>query len=238
MSAELYNGKELRGRDRRLWAEWQKLEERLEGRCDIGLQVVRRNASGLPTAYLVHYLLTSICGVTNLERFGQQGVINEPLFATEFQMRIDIPDGYPSIDSPAAFRFLTHDEGGRPIPHPWHPNIRWFGDFAGRVCINMADTYTDLVWGVERVAAYLRYEVYHAISEPPYPEDLKVASWVIRQAEPNDWLLFSNGRQELSIGFKKEENRYNTGNVPQASRAEKTIESCSSLRKERELYVI
>ena len=40
----------------------------------------------------------------------------------------------------------------------------------------MADTYTDLVWGVERVAHYLRYDVYHAVSEPPYPEDLKVAS--------------------------------------------------------------
>jgi hypothetical protein len=56
----------------------------------------------------------------------------------------------------------------------------------------MADTYTDLVWGVERVGHYLRYDIYHAVSEPPYPEDLKVASWVIRQGEPNEWIYFDN----------------------------------------------
>jgi hypothetical protein len=54
----------------------------------------------------------------------------------------------------------------------------------------MADTYTDLLWGIRRVASYLRYETYHALMESPYPEDLKVAAWVIRQGEPNGWLLF------------------------------------------------
>lgn len=180
------------GRNRRLLNEWRKLEERLNGRRDIQLQVVRRNADGLPTAYLVNYQLRSICGVDNLEHFGERGVTNAPVYATGYQMRIDIPDGYPSVDCPPVFRFLTHDSEGRAIPHPWHPNIRWFGDFAGRVCINMADTYTDLVWGVERVGHYLRYDIYHAVSEPPYPEDLKVASWVIRQGEPNEWIYFEN----------------------------------------------
>ena len=54
----------------------------------------------------------------------------------------------------------------------------------------MPDTYTDLAWAVERVAQYLRYEIYHAVSEPPYPEDLKVAAWVIRQGEPKEWTVF------------------------------------------------
>jgi hypothetical protein len=40
------------------------------------------------------------------------------------------------------------------------------------------------------VASYLRYETYHALLESPYPEDLKVATWVMRQGEPNGWLLF------------------------------------------------
>jgi hypothetical protein len=41
---------------------------------------------------------------------------------------------------------------------------------------------------VKRVASYLTYERYHAVAEPPYPEDLQVAAWVIRQAEPNGWI--------------------------------------------------
>lgn len=184
------NREKLRGRNRRLLYEWEQLERRFDGRPDIRCQVVRRNATGLPTAYLVSYQMKSICGVDNLEHFGEPGAQNPPRFATGYQMRIDLPDGYPSVDAPPAFRFLTHDDEGRPIAHPWHPNIRYFGDFAGRVCINMPDTYSDLAWAVDRVAKYLRYEVYHATNEPPYPEDQKVAAWVIRQAEPNDWMVF------------------------------------------------
>ena len=190
MRSEDYDSRELKGRNRRLWAEWQKLEQRLEHRRDIQLEVLRCNAAGLPVGYLVTYQLTSICGVADLEHFGEPGAVNPPLFATGYQMRIDLPDGYPSVDCPASFRFLTSDGQGHPIPHPWHPNIRYFGDFAGRVCLNMADSFTDLAWAVERVADYLRYDVYHAVSEPPYPEDLKVAAWVIRQGEPNEWIFF------------------------------------------------
>ena len=125
-----------------------------------------------------------------MEHFGEHDVQNPPIFAADYQMRINLSDGYPSVDAPPVFGFLTHDDEGRPIPHPWHPNIRFFGDFAGRVCINMPDTYTDLAWAVQRVAQYLRYEIYHATNEPPYPEDQKVASWVIRQGEPNGWTVF------------------------------------------------
>ena len=185
------------GRNRRLLYEWQQLESRLEARHDITCNVTRRNAAGLPTAYLISYQIKSICGVTDLEHFGKPGVKNRPVYATGYQMRIDLPDGYPSVDAQPAFRFLLQDSQGRPIPHPWHPNIRYFGDFAGRVCINMADTYTDLAWGVERVAQYLRYDIYHAIAEPPYPEDLKVASWVIRQGEPNEWIYFDQTKDNI-----------------------------------------
>ena len=186
-----YDKGQLSGRNRRLLYEWQQLEQRLEGRRDITCEVVRRNTAGMPTAYLICYQLRSICGVSNIEHFGEPGVVNQPQYATGYKMRIDLPEGYPSVDAPPVFRFMIQDEKGQPIPHPWHPNIRYFGDFAGRVCINMVDTYTDLIWGVERVAQYLRYNLYHALSEPPYPEDLKVASWVIRQGEPNEWIYFN-----------------------------------------------
>lgn len=188
--SDRYEVSQYKGRNRRLLYEWQQLEQRLEHRHNIVCRPVRRNKEGLPTAYLVNYLLRSICGVENMEHFGEPDIENPPVFADRFLMRIDLPDGYPSVDAAPAFRFVTHDEQGQPIPHPWHPNIRFFGDFAGRVCINMPDTYTDLVWAVERVAQYLRYEVYHAVSEPPYPEDLKVAAWVIRQGEPKEWTVF------------------------------------------------
>ena len=190
--SDRYEISQYKGRNRRLLYEWQQLDQRLEHRHDITCQPVRRNKEGLPTAYLVDYQLRSISGVENLEHFGEPGAENPPVFSTGFQMRIDLPDGYPSVDSAPVFRFLTYDEQGQPIPHPWHPNLRYFGDFSGRVCINMPDTYTDLAWAVERVAHYLRYEIYHAISEPPYPEDLKVAAWVVRQGEPKEWIWFEN----------------------------------------------
>ena len=101
-----------------------------------------------------------------------------------------MPEAYPDIDAPPSFRFLTCDEEGNPIPHPWHPNIRYSGDFAGRVCLNAMDTHAGLAWAVERVESYLRYERYHALNEAPYPEDQRVAAWVIREGEPNDWIVF------------------------------------------------
>lgn len=62
---------------------------------------------------------------------------------------------------------------------------------AGRVCLNAPDSYMDLVWYVERVALYLKYELYHAKQEPPYPEDINVARWVLRQGEPMRWIFFN-----------------------------------------------
>lgn len=183
---------QLKGRNRRLFYEWQKLEHCLEKRSDITLSVEKTNIIGLPIRYVIRYRLKSICGVENLEHLGEVGISNPPVFATEFKMGIDLPDGYPAVDAPPSFCFYTHDEQGNPLPHPWHPNIRYFGDFAGRVCVNMADTYTDLVWGVLRIAQYLRYEIYHAIYEPPYPEDMKVAAWVTKQGEPNGWISFES----------------------------------------------
>ncbi len=191
MTSSAFIPSDLHGRNRRLWHEWHQLEERLQSRSDIRCSVAATNVRQLPTAYLVDYYTDSICGVTHVDQLDDFTLTHAPLFAGHFVMRIDLPDQYPCVDAPPSFRFLTTDSSGRSVPHPWHPNIRYFGDMAGRVCINMADTYTDLVWGVERVGQYLRYDIYHAVSEPPYPEDLKVAAWVLREAEPNGWLAFS-----------------------------------------------
>ncbi len=181
---------QLKGRNRRLLYEWRKMDERLSSRPDIAYHVNRTNTYGLPVGYLIDYHLKSICSVEQIEHLGEPDISNPPIFASEYRLQISLPENYPGVDGVPEFRFLTTDDFGNPIPHPWHPNIRFFGEFAGRVCLNMPDTYTDLVWGVERIAFYLRYEVYHALSEPPFPEDLKVAAWVIRQGEPNEWIFF------------------------------------------------
>ena len=171
---------QLSGRNRRLLYEWRTLEERFGGRSDIDVSVEATNGAGLPVRYRVDYHLRSICGVEE----------NRPVFAREFRMSLALPPTYPCVDGAPVFRFLVDDGNGNPIPHPWHPNIRYFGPMAGRVCLNMTDTYTDLAWGVDRIARYLRYELYHAVAEPPYPEDMQVAAWVIRQGEPNGWIYF------------------------------------------------
>jgi len=56
--------------------------------------------------------------------------------------------------------------------------------------LNAMDSFTELAWGVDRVGKYLTYECYHAVAEPPFPEDLKVARWVIEQGEPQNWVSF------------------------------------------------
>ena len=181
----------MTGRDRRLEYEYKTLMERFGSGGAVSVDVTGRNHAGMPVAYSVGYGIRSICSVRNLESLGCPGVENPPVFADRFRMVIEIPHDYPCIDSLPSYRFLTEDEGGRPIPHPWHPNIRWFGAFAGRVCVNMPDTYTDIAWCVDRIARYLSYELYHALNEPPYPEDQQVAAWVIRQGEPKGWINFN-----------------------------------------------
>lgn len=170
----------MTGKDRRLKHEYDEICRRFDSRKDINIAVTGRNAAGIPNHYQVVYEIRSVCSVTDMEHLNTDGFTNEPIYADRFVMDIDIPPQYPSIDAQPRFTFLTTDESGKDIPHPWHPNIRWFGAFAGRVCINMADTYTDIAWAVARIAQYLRYECYHAVNEPPYPEDMKVAEWVLR----------------------------------------------------------
>lgn len=180
----------LKGRNRRLFHEWKRLDERLSGRKDISYAITRLNAKGLPVQYRIVYGIRSICGVEKVERLDEPGIENVPLFASEFKMQIDIPEDYPCMDAFPSFCFFTETVDGQEIPHPWHPNIRYFGDFAGRVCLNAPDSYMDIAWYVERIALYLRYELYHAVQEPPYPEDMKVARWVLRQGEPMKWIFF------------------------------------------------
>lgn len=182
-----FRGKKFKGRSRRLMEEWDAIEKRCNGDKELLCVVRKRNADQLPIAYEVVYNIHSFCGVEESDSDG----LRRPKFADRFMMRIDIPNNYPSVDAKLEFKFMTKNPLGEEIPHPWHPNIRYFGDFAGRVCLNAdaCGSYTDLSWYIDRVASYLRYDTYHAkIGVPPFPEDDKVAQWVTEQGEPQGWI--------------------------------------------------
>lgn len=174
------------GRNRRLMHEWLAIDQRFHDDAVISYTITRRNQDNLPTQYEIVFKVTSFC---NVEEPDENGLC-KPITADEFRMHITIPNNYPAVDSKLEFKFLTKDAEGKDIPHPWHPNIRFFGDFAGRVCLNTpaCGTFTDLAWYIDRVMSYLRYEKYHALNTPPFPEDNKVAEWILEQAEPNGWI--------------------------------------------------
>ena len=182
-----FKGKTFKGRNARLLKEWESIEKRCANDPEILCVVRKRNPEGLPVIYEVLYNIRSFCGVGEPDADGKQ----QPLFADRFQMRINIPNNYPGVDAKLEFKFMTQNVMGQPIPHPWHPNIRYYGDFAGRVCLNAdaCGSYTDLSWYIDFMARYLRYENYHAkIGVPPFPEDDKVAEWITKQGEPDGWV--------------------------------------------------
>lgn len=181
-----YKDKHYTGRNLRLFREWETIDKRFAHDPDISYLIRKKNADGLPVNYEVTFNVHSFSGVSEPDEKG----LYKPLFADVFKMNINIPNNYPSADSKLEFKFRTEDVFGKEISHPWHPNIRYFGSFAGRVCLNTkaCGTYSDLSWYIDRVMSYLKYERYHALNTPPFPEDNKVAEWVLEQAEPNGWI--------------------------------------------------
>ncbi|MGP1447536.1 MAG: hypothetical protein ACTTKO_08475 [Candidatus Limimorpha sp.] len=181
-----YKNNRYVGKNRRLMHEWLAIDQRFHDDPSIIYIIRKRNADNLPIMYEIVFKVKSFCGVLDPDENG----LRKPFCADVFRMNIKIPNNYPAVDSKLEFKFITTDEEGKEIPHPWHPNIRYFGDFAGRVCLNTpaCGTFTDLAWYVDRVIAYLKYEKYHALNTPPFPEDNAVAEWITEQAEPNGWI--------------------------------------------------
>lgn len=121
----------------------------------------------IPIVYHVHYHFKSIVGIDENQN---------PVYGDHHILELSIPNQYPLEGCKIAM-----------LTDVWHPNIRSEGNFKGRVCGNTDSfglTY-DLYQLVLRVGEILQYKNYHAIHTPPYPEDSKVAQWVIDFAEPN-----------------------------------------------------
>ena len=175
-----YHDKVKPGRETRLLNEWIMMDAALGSNDAISYHIMRRSPSGLPLEYEITFLQKSIIGVESPDVQGLQ----KPVFGDRHILRITIPNNYPSTDGGYPdFKFVTE---------VWHPNIRFFGEFKGHVCLNFLNSgaSTPLVEYIAKVAAYLRYDDYHALDEEPYPEDQTVAIWVREQAEPRGWTKF------------------------------------------------
>ncbi len=120
-----------------------------------------------PDEYQVDYRLKSIVGIDHLQN---------PIFGSSHTLQIKLPSTYPMFSGPVC-QMMT------PI---WHPNIRHDGTHRGRVCVNTSAIgfWHTLDLLVIQIGEMLQYKNYHALMIPPYPEDLRVASWVREFAEP------------------------------------------------------
>ena len=166
------------GRDTRLLNEWERLHEACASSDEVSYSVSEVNVSGLPVAYEIVFRIRSITGVENADAQGLQ----KPVFGDRHVLRIRLPNNYPAANGGyPEFKFVTD---------VWHPNVRYFGDFKGRVCLNFDEctTSTYLTEHIATIAGYLRYTHYHARNEHPYPEDRTVAQWTLEQAEPQGWI--------------------------------------------------
>jgi ubiquitin-protein ligase len=176
---EMYKERNHVGKDARLFKEWEMIDRRYENSNQGSYIIRKRNGLGLPIVFDIIFNVKTIIGVQQPDETGMQ----KPVFGNSHVMRISLPNNYPSADGQPEFMFTTD---------VWHPNVRFFGDFKGRVCLNTGDSgvQTHLVDYIDRVISYLMYEDYHARNEYPYPEDLDVAEWVLKQAEPKGWVNF------------------------------------------------
>ena len=168
------------GRETRLYNEWKIIDTDYSSDKEISYSTLKCNPSGIPVSYEIIFLIRSIVGVEETDSQGLQ----KPVFGDKPILIINIPNNYPSAEGGyPEFKFVTD---------VWHPNIRFFGDFKGHVCLNFdsSGTSTTLSEHISKIAGYLRYDEYHALNEYPYPEDQTVAQWVLEQAEPHGWLIF------------------------------------------------
>jgi ubiquitin-protein ligase len=159
-------------RDIRLAKEHLYLHEVCERSTRISYQLPKNKALP-PDVYEIHYRLRSIVGVDKDQ---------QPIFGNSHKAEIALPLNYP-IQGPI-IRMLS------PV---WHPNIKYHGQ--RRVCSNIDNfglTYQlgDLIL---RLGEMLQYKNYHALPEPPYPEDEQVARWVRDFAEPREIISKAKG---------------------------------------------
>ncbi|GAB4416772.1 MAG: hypothetical protein OHK0039_26430 [Bacteroidia bacterium] len=121
-----------------------------------------------PDTYIITYKLRSIVAID---------ADKQPVYADEHRVQVTFPANFPI--GGASCYMLTP---------AWHPNIKWDGPYKGRICGNTAEfgSLFFLNMLVLRIGEILQYKNYHAVQEPPFPEDENVARWMREFAEPHD----------------------------------------------------
>ncbi len=135
-----------------------------------------REKPQVPTEYKIRYFLNSYVGLSG------EG---HPISETEHELSIQLSMQYPA--QPAQLKMLTPT---------WHPNIKSAGPFRGTICTNHQGFgslfYLDEL--IIRIGRMLQYQKYWVTMAPPYPEDMKVAQWVVDVAEPQRLVDKSQGK--------------------------------------------
>ena len=151
----------------------------------------------IPVKYLITYHLRTIVGI-------EEDL--QPIFGNEHQVEITLPKRYP-LESAKIYTKT-------PV---WHPNIQFHGKFVGRICGNTTNfgkgfSLKQLVLRIEEI---LRYKNYHAEHTHPFPEDGKVADWILEFAEPNGIVSKEGGiLLEEKTGFKIKSSKKAIEEVP------------------------
>lgn len=155
-------------RDNRLAKEHELLDDFCQQSNLVSYEAQMRRGKRPPDRYLFHYRVRSIVGI---------GSNQMPIYGEDHTAEIEISPQFPLGGQPSC-KMLT------PL---WHPNIKFDGNFAGKICINAEalGSWHTIDMLAERIGEMLQYKNYHAINEPPYPEDAKAAQWVREFAEPN-----------------------------------------------------
>jgi hypothetical protein len=137
-----------------------------------------------PVAYRITFDVKSITRIDEKDK--------APVFDEGFAVNVQLPyasGGDPYPYSPA---MLYVDVDHKPV---WHPNIKYEGDFAGRICGNsktFGKAY-DLGLLAIRIGEILQYKNYLAEHVDPFPEDTAVALWVREYAEPKGIVNYGEG---------------------------------------------
>jgi ubiquitin-protein ligase len=121
-----------------------------------------------PNSYLITFKVKSIVGIKD---------DLTPIYGNEHKAEITLPQSYPMV---GASCYMKTDL--------WHPNIKYHGKEKGHICSNAKDfgKRYNLYFLAHRIGEILQYKNYHAIEEPPHPDDEIVAEWVREYAEPKD----------------------------------------------------
>ncbi len=156
-------------RDNRLAKEHELLDDFCEQSKIVSYEGKRRRGGLPPDKYLFHYNLKSVVGIDANQN---------PIYGNKHTAEIEISPQFPLGGQPSC----------KMITPAWHPNIKFDGAFAGKICINAEalGSWHTMDMLAERIGEMLQFKNYHAVNEPPYPEDAKASQWMREYAEPRN----------------------------------------------------